>query len=91
MPTAVLSQQRRSAPQDRRLAVQVAGVAGAVQVILQIVFLVGAFAYVGDVAVFVDIAHQAEPALARRRDISLFVEPSVFDPGNHGEGEHAGG
>ncbi len=46
-----LTQQGRSAPQNRSLPVKVAGEALAVQIVLQIILLSGAFTDVADIAI----------------------------------------
>ena len=68
---------------------KVAGIAGAGQIVVQIVLLVGTFANVADVAVRVDVVHESQPGLACRRRIRLLVQPAVFYAGDHRESEHS--
>jgi len=61
------------------LAVQVAGLAGAVQIVLDIVLLVGALADIADIAVGADVTHEPQPAFAGSRCGGSLLKPPVFD------------
>src|SRR5579859_2377029 len=87
---ASAAKESRGAPEQRRLTVKITGVARAIEVIVQVVFFVGAFADVSQVSVWVQVTNQREPALASGPAVTFFFEPAVFDAGDHGESKHRG-
>src|SRR6476659_6472945 len=70
-----LTQECRSAPQDRRLSVKIAREFLAVEIVLQVVFLAGALAHVAQIAVGLEITDHPQPPLARRFAVGLCVQP----------------
>src|SRR5260370_6925789 len=70
---------------------EIAGSAGAGEVVVEIIFLAGAFADAGHVGVLVNVADQRQPSFASCRAVSGGVEPSVFYAGDQSKSEHAGG
>src|SRR5271169_1081564 len=84
------AQQRRRAPEDWRLAMQVSRVACPLEVIVEIVLSACPFTNIPDVTIRLQVSDQREPAFARGPPVSLFVEPSVLHASNHCKGEHAG-
>ena len=89
LPTVSLGQQRPGAPQHRGLAVEIAGLARAVQIILRVILLVGAHAHVADIAVGVNFSTQADPAAPRHVAVAG-IEPAMLHAHHQGVGEHAG-
>ena len=86
---AELPQQCGGGPEHRLLAVEITGSALALQVILQVVLLPGAFADAGYVVVLVDEAGEGYLCLARSGAVGSGIEPAVFHAGDEGKGEHA--
>src|SRR5438094_3827732 len=68
-----LPQERRSAPQNWRLPMQIASLALALQIILQVFVFPRAFAYIANVAIRFYVTDQPEPAFARRGRVVLFI------------------
>src|SRR5260370_7584583 len=70
---------------------EIAGSAGAGEVVVEIIFLAGTFADAGHVGVLVNVADQRQPSFASCRAVSGGDEPSVFYAGDQSKSEHAGG
>src|SRR5271166_1183424 len=84
-----LPQERRRTPENRRLTVEVAGVALSFKIVIEIVLPTRALAHIRDVCLCIKAADQCKPSSARRLSIHSFVEPAVFDTGDHREREHS--
>src|SRR4051812_14774245 len=84
-----LPQQSIGAPKQRRLSMQITNVTFAIKIILTIVFLVGAFTYIANIAILVDVSDERQPGLACRRTIGSRIEPAFFYTGDKRKCKHA--
>jgi len=68
----------------------VAGHLGTVQVVVEVVLLVGADADVGHIVVTINIRYKGEPCFASGRSILLGGQPAILHALDESVGEHAG-
>ena len=69
----------------------IAGVPWAGKVVFQIVLFSCADTDISNVRILIDVSDQRQPRSARGWTVSIFREPSILYPRDHGKGEHSRG